>query len=224
MRYLLTSAGVTNDTVRAALDSTLPRPVAQCSALVIPTAGHWFDASIAADLVTGAHGGPFANLGWGSLGVLELTALPTIPEEAWLPRLRSTDVLLVGGGDPTYLAGWMRRSGFLDALSSLRDDVVYAGLSAGSQAVGASLGLSYNGRRLDPEGPEAPLGLVDLAIYPHLEDPEMDDTRLAAIAAWARDVPCDTYAIDDETAVVWVDGVVEVVSEGRWERIRGTRR
>jgi dipeptidase E len=219
MRYLLTSSGVTNDTIRGALDELLPRPVAACSALVIPTAGHWFAPSIAASLVTGARGGPFANLGWGSLGVLELTALPSIPEDAWLPHLRDADVLLVGGGDPTYLAGWMRRSGFLDALRDLRDDVVYAGLSAGSQAVGASLGRSYNGRMLEPLGPEAPLALVDVAIYPHFEDPEMDDTRLGAIVEWARDVPCDTYAIDDASAVVSVDGLHRVVSEGRWERI-----
>lgn len=218
MRHLLTSSGVTNPTIRAALDGLVPRPVAECSALVIPTAGHWFDASIVANLLADPPRSLTA-LGWASLGVLELAALPTIPEEAWLPRLRDVDVLLVGGGDPTYLAGWMRRSGFVDALPSLRDDVVYVGLSAGSQAVGASLGRSYNDRDLDPHGPEAPLGLVDLAIYPHLEDPEMDDTRIDAIRSWARDVPCDAYAIDDATAVVVVDGVVEVVSEGRWERI-----
>lgn len=222
MRFLLTSSGVANGTIRRALDRLLPRPLDECSALVVPTAGHWFDPGIAADLVTGARGGPLANLGWASLGVLELTALPSIPAEAWLPRLRTTDVLLVGGGDPTYLAGWMRRSGFVDALAGLRDDVVYVGSSAGSQAVGASLGRSYNDRDLDPHGPEAPLGLVDLALYPHLDDPAMEDTRLDAIRDWARDVPCDAYAIDDASALVVVDGVVEVVSEGAWERIPGT--
>ncbi len=219
MRFLLTSGGVTTPSIHDALERLLPRPIAECSALVIPTAGHWFDASIAANLLTDARGGRMTTLGWRSIGVLELTALPTIPEDAWLPRLRETDVLLVGGGDPTYLAGWMRRSGFAAALPSLGDAVVYVGLSAGSQAVGASLGSAYNDRDLDPAGPEAPLGLVDLAVYPHLEDPDMDDTRIDAIRAWAQHVPCDAYAIDDATAVVVADGAVEVVSEGRWERI-----
>lgn len=219
MRFLLTSFGVSNPSIRGALDRLLPRPLAECSALIIPTAGHWFDASIASNLLTDARGGAFTTLGWSSIGVLELTALPTIPAEAWLPRLRDTDVLLVGGGDPTYLAGWMRRSGFADALPSLGDDVVYVGLSAGSQAVGASLGRSYNDRDLDPHGPEAPLGLVDLAIYPHLDDSEMGDARIDGIRSWAHDVPCDAYAIDDATAVVVDDRRVEVVSEGHWERI-----
>src|SRR6188768_855849 len=50
------------------------------------------------------HGG----LGWKSVGLLELTALPTIGEERWAPWVRQADVLLVDGGDATYLGHWMR--------------------------------------------------------------------------------------------------------------------
>ncbi len=62
------------------------------------------------------------ELGWKSLGVLELTALPSIDEELWVPLVRETDALLVGGGDSLYLSHWMRQSGLADLLPSLRAD------------------------------------------------------------------------------------------------------
>jgi dipeptidase E len=64
------------------------------------------------------------------LGVLELTALPSIDEEQWIPMVQETDVLLVNGGDPLYLCYWMRQSGLAELLPSLR--AVHVGLSAGS--------------------------------------------------------------------------------------------
>jgi hypothetical protein len=54
------------------------------------------------------------------LGVLELTALPSINEEDWVPMVRETDVLLVNGGDPLYLCYWMRQSGLADDRGSNR--------------------------------------------------------------------------------------------------------
>ena len=67
--------------------------------------------------------------------MLELTALPSIKEEHWVPMVQETDALLVGGGDPLYLCYWMRQSGLADLLPSLRDETVYVGVSAGSMVV-----------------------------------------------------------------------------------------
>ena len=63
------------------------------------------------------------ELGWQSLGVLELTALPSIDKERWVPWVREADVLLVNGGDALYLCHWMRQSGLADLLPSLRETV-----------------------------------------------------------------------------------------------------
>lgn len=71
---------------------------------------------------------PHGELGWKSLGVPELTALPSIDEELWVPLVQETDVLLVGGGDALYLCHWMRQSGLADLFPSLRE-TVYVGLS-----------------------------------------------------------------------------------------------
>ncbi|MFJ8028607.1 Type 1 glutamine amidotransferase-like domain-containing protein [Streptomyces sp. NPDC096311] len=71
------------------------------------------------------------ELGWKSVGVLELTALPSIEEARWVSWVREADVLLVNGGDALYLCYWMRVSGLAELLPSLAD-TVYVGLSAGA--------------------------------------------------------------------------------------------
>ena len=136
MRLLLTSAGIKNRSISDALVGLLGKPFAECSALCIPTAayGHPLKPGVARGFISGQDPRtPMCELGWKSLGVLELTALPSIGEEQWVPLVRQTDVLLVGGGDALYLAHWMRQSGLADLLPSL-DDTVYVGLSGGSMA------------------------------------------------------------------------------------------
>src|SRR4249919_1311549 len=115
MRFLLTSAGVKNASIRDALVDLLGKPIAEASALCIPTAayGHPMVGPGAGPwrFIAGRSDNPMCELGWKSLGVLELTALPTIDEERWVPCVRETDVLLVAGGDAVYLCHWMRQSG-----------------------------------------------------------------------------------------------------------------
>ena len=77
---------------------------------------------------------PLCELGWKSLGVLELTALPSIQQRELVPMLRETDALLVWGGDVLYLCHGMRQSGLADHLPSLTESV-YVGVSAGSIVV-----------------------------------------------------------------------------------------
>src|SRR5215207_11240946 len=114
MKLLLTSAGVTNPTIRSALEDLLGKPISASSALCIPTAqyGHpWVGPGIKAwEFISGRSENPMVDLGWKSVGVLELTALPSIEEDSWVPLVRETDVLLVAGGDALYLCHWMRQS------------------------------------------------------------------------------------------------------------------
>lgn len=224
MKFLLTSAGISNPSISAALVDLLGKPIAESSALIVPTAVYPFagGSGSAWSAISGTAASPMSGLGWKSLGVLELTALPTIREENWVPTVRRTDALLVWGGDVLYLTHWMRRSGLADLLPSL-DDTVYVGMSGGSIAVtpyncDAEFDLQFRPDGSDmAEGAERALGLVDFTLYPHLEHPDMEDTRLANIEKWASGIPVPTYAIDDDTAITVVDGAVEVVSEGDWK-------
>jgi dipeptidase E len=216
MKFLLTSSGISNGSIQNALLDLLGKPIAESSALVIPTAAYYFSQgpSIAYRLISGKASGPLCELGWKSLGVLELTALPSIAKENWIPLVQSVDALLVGGGDPMYLCDWMRQSGFADLLASLRPETVYVGVSAGSMAVTPSFGETYNGR--STSGYRA-LSLVNFSLGPHVDHPDMPQNSMAEYKKWAAGVPVSTYAIDDQTAIKVVDGTVEVVSEGHWK-------
>ena len=157
------------------------------------------------------------ELEWGSMGVLELTALPSLDEEMWVPLVRETDALLVGGGDVLYLCHWMRESGLVDLLPSLQD-TVWVGLSSGSMVLTPQVGEEFIQWR-PPGGDVSTLGLVDFAICPHVNGDDMPGNTMAAASAWAANIDGPAYAVDDQTAFKVTDGKVEVISEGRWNLI-----
>src|SRR5689334_4068333 len=146
MRFLLTSAGIKNASIHDALVELLGKPIAECDALCIPTGlyGHpWAGPRQAWLCISGQERGtPTVGLGWKSVGVLELTALPSLDAERWEPLVRETEVLLVEGGDAAYLCHWLRASGLADLLPSL-DDTVWVGVSAGSMVMTPRVGADF---------------------------------------------------------------------------------
>ncbi len=220
MKLLLTSGGVSNDSIRAALVEMLGKPIAECSALCIPTAewGHpWCTPASAWRFVAGKTPAPMADLGWKSVGLLELTALPSIGRARWEPWVREADTLLVDGGDATYLCHWIEQSGLLD-LFPLLSDTVWVGVSAGSMVMTPRIGRDFVGWA-PRGGDDRTLGLVDFSIFPHLDHPEMPDNRLATAEKWAAGIAGPSYAIDDQTAIKVTDGAIEIVSEGHWKQL-----
>jgi dipeptidase E len=219
MKILLTSSGITNTTIHDALVDLLGKPIAESSALCIPTGVQPFPGgpSHVYGFLTGTVGGPMCALGWKSLGVLELTALPSIKNEHWVAAVEEVDALLVWGGSPLYLCYWMRQSGLADLLPSLRPDAVYVGTSGGAMVATPDFGgETYDD--IEPlTGSDEALALVDFSVFPHLERQDMPDTSLANIERWAAGLSVPAYAIDDQTAIRVVDGNVEVVSEGHWK-------
>ena len=217
MNLLLSSAGIKNTSIHDTLVDLLGKPIAESSALCIPTAayGHPLTPGVAWRFISGREARtPMCELGWKSLGVLELTALPSIDEKQWVPLVQETDVLLVGGGDALYLCHWMRESGLADLLPSLRE-TVYVGLSAGSMVMTPSIGEDFVFWK-PPTGGDETLGIVDFSICPHLAQENMPGNSMAEAERWAAGIPGPAYAIDDQTAIKVTDGAVEVVSEGHW--------
>lgn len=227
MKLLLTSAGIRNASIRQALLDLLGKPIDECKALCIPTAnyGHPMCSPEGAwRFVTGRQSAcPMVDLGWKSVGLLELTALPTIGVARWEPWVRSADVLLVEGGDALYLAHWMRESGLAALLPSL-EHAVWVGLSAGSMVMAPKVGEAFIEMKPPITGEDRALGVVDFSIFPHLDHPGFDENTMACAEQWAEEMGGPGYAIDDQTAIQVMDGTVKVISEGNWRRFGGTER
>lgn len=218
MKLLLASAGIKNKSIEKALVEMLGKPIAESNALAIPTAGYGHPSVMpehAYRFVAGLEPRtPMVELGWKSVGVLELTALPSIPRERWVGWVRDADALLANGGDALYLAHWMRESGMADLIPKL-PNTVWAGISGGSMVMTSRIGHDFVAWQ-PPGGGDKALGVVPFAIFPHLDHPDLPENTMADAERWAAtmDVPC--YALDDESAVKVVDGEVEVISEGHW--------
>lgn len=224
MKFLLTSSGITNPSIEDALVGLLGKPIAESTALIVPTGIYPFPGggANARRAIAGTAQGPLTELGWKSVGVLELTALPSIREESWVPTLRETDALLVWGGDVLYLCHWMRESGLAELLPSLTR-LVYVGVSAGSIAMtpyncDAEFDLQFVPDGSDMGvGAERALGFVDFTLIPHFAHPDRPEMTVANMRERASEFPVPMYAIDDQTAIRVVDGEVDVISEGEWE-------
>ena len=219
MKLLLTSAGIKNASIKKAVVDLLGKPIADASALCIPTAGYGHphvSPDRAWRFISGREPRcPMTELGWKSLGVLELTALPSIGRERWVRWVRDADALLVNGGDAVYLGHWMRQSGLAELLPSL-EETVWIGLSAGSMVMAPRVGEDFVESKPSITGDDITLGFVDFSIFPHLDQPDLPENTMAAAEKWAAGIGGPAYAIDDQTAIKVVDGAVEVVSEGHW--------
>lgn len=215
MKLLLTSGGVTNASIRDALTAMLGKPIAESSALFIPTALWGHPACTPTTVRSCIAGEGMCDLGWKSVGVLELTALPSIAEDRWTPWVRDADALLVEGGEATYLRHWIFQSGLADLLPSLHD-TVWVGVSAGSMVMTPRIGSEFVAWAAG-DGSDTTLGVVDFSIFPHLDYPGWESNTLDRARQWATKIPGPAYAIDEQTAIAVVDGEVEVISEGHWE-------
>ncbi|MEP6755645.1 MAG: Type 1 glutamine amidotransferase-like domain-containing protein [Chthonomonadales bacterium] len=238
MKLLLTSGGIKNGSLESALVELLGKPICESNALIVLTGIYPFlgGGGMAMQAINGRFASSLSGLGWKSLGLLELTALPSVNRDAWVPTVQETDAILVWGGDPLYLSHWMRQSGMADLLPSL--NAVYVGVSAGSIATATTFGETYLPA---PTHSAVPItteqvifesstgememtfitahgaGLVDFAVIPHFKNENHQEASLVNAEKWASMLPVPTYAIDDQTGIKVIDGVVEVVSEGEWK-------
>ncbi len=216
MKLLLTSGGITNQSIKNELINLLTKPIEQSNALCISTSSYALKegARLAYEFYAGKSITPMAELGWKSVGILELSILPHIDKSIWLNQLKNTDVLLVNGGDPLFLNHWMDQSGLLNEIKNL--NIVYVGLSAGSMIMTPRIGNDFVNWQ-QPSGNDLTQNLVNFSIFPHLNHPMLPGNNLEAATKWSKDIKTLCYAIDEDTAISVKDNKVKIISEGTYK-------
>jgi dipeptidase E len=229
VKLLLTSNGLTNKSIKQALETLVGKPRSTIKIAFIPTAAfmeklddHEARDWLADDMERVKQFGSF----------FDVVSLADVTTSELIKRLSYVDVIFVGGGNPFYLSYWMEKSGLFAALPKLLESKVYAGLSAGSMIVTDSLGtaacaIKYPDyfktkqfAKLGPKGRSAgkTAQLVDFVIRPHYTNKTFPHIKGDYLEALAKDIPLPIYALDDESALSVIDGQVAVISEGTWKR------
>lgn len=235
MKLLLTSAGITNNSIAQALRDLLGKPTGESKIIIVPTGQNPVQGDkswvIEEDLL-----GP-QKLGWRQISIIDLAAVSSLDKNLWWPQFEEADVILVGGGNSLYLSFWLQKSGIYDVLPAWLESKVYVGISAGSIVATeslntASLILYLQDKLKDDEydelGPKGQsssktLKLVDFVFRPHLNSPKFPKIREHLLENVAKKFSVPMYAVDDQTALKIVDGNVEVVSEGKWRLFEPVR-
>src|SRR3989338_9277042 len=213
MKLLLTSSGLANKSIIAALFELVGKPAGETNVVFIPTAADAEEDDkswLIKDLVN------IKNQNFKQIDIVDIAALP---KEAWQPRLEHADILFFGGGHTRHLIHWFKKSGLADILPELLKTRVYVGISAGSIATGPSLALSSSTDAPFDYNDDIPydgrgLHVVNFHVRPHFNSPDFPKERLEYLREKAKEVSEAIYCLDDQSALKVIDDNVEIVSEG----------
>lgn len=227
MNLLLTSAGITNNTLRNELVDLLDQPIEESKVILLATAIYGEDEG---DSFLWLEMEQIHSLGWQRFGVLEMSTFDTLPQGKWMPQLQEADCIILGGGNGWYLSYWLVKTGLISVLPELaRQGAVLMGISAGSAMLTKELQidevfLAQTGLYHDPDfgetsfsgaGAAQTMQLVNIMFRPHLNSPNWPQARLENFEETAMRYNVPTYAIDDSSAIkVKDDKLVGFVGEG----------
>jgi len=224
MKLLLTSGGITNDTLAKELEGLTGKPFNELRIAFIPSA---------------AFGDPSDDKWWliddmsrlkNRGAKVAIVSLADCTSEEISAQLEVADVIFVGGGQTFYLSWLMEQKGLFELLPKLLESKVYAGISAGSMIMTPKLlTVSFAIRRpgiseeeLEELGPEGrslarTFGMVDFMVRPHMNGEEkFKDITPEMVQRAVNDTDTPAYMLDDNCAVRVIDDEVTVVGEGSW--------
>ncbi|MFA6194693.1 MAG: Type 1 glutamine amidotransferase-like domain-containing protein [Patescibacteria group bacterium] len=218
MKLLLTSNGLSNQSIAKALFELVGRPASETTIVFIPTAMNvargskeWFINDL-------------YNIKKQGCKFIDIVDISALPEDAWKPRIEAGDVLFFSGGHSSHLMRWLKESGLAELLPELLKTRVYAGISAGSAVATPTLVLSDGDKKAYYEEKfgyrsEEALHFVDFYVCPHFNSPKHLSARKEYIEPIARETGKTFYALDDESALKIVDDKIEVITEGEYLKL-----
>lgn len=217
MKLLLTSAGISNNSIKESLLGLVGKKPEEISLVFIPTASNveTGDKSwLINDYIN------IKNLNLRSINIVDISAVSI---DIWEPQIIQADVILLGGGNTFYLMEWLNKSSLKEMLPELLKTKVYVGISAGSMVLSKDLLLNIT-QKLYKEDLEKTnnvdgAGLVDFYILPHYSNkPSKLRTKDTVLNA-TQDIKNKIYAIDDNSAIEFIDGNIKIISEGEFLEI-----
>jgi len=211
MRLLLTSQGLTNQTLIDCCEELLGAPLIESKICFIPTAANPTpgDKSWVSDEIKK----------WDSLvKQIDIVDIAAHKKSDWLPKLQSCDLIFVNGGNTTYLMEQVKTSGLKEEIPELLDSRVYVGLSAGSYIACPDIRFNTDNVEYVLNG----LNLVDFGLQVHMNNPKFSaiaTTKTAKQRFVDKDAPYTVYFLDDNSAVKVTDDHIEIVGEGHWLKL-----
>jgi len=210
MKLLLTSAGLSNQTLVNAFNKLVDIPSEKIHIAFIPTAAN-VEVGDKDWLIN-----DYANLKKQNY-IVDIVDISALPKKIWLPRIKDANVIFVGGGNTFHLMYWFEKSGLKELLPELIKTRVYAGISVGSCITGPTIYNSVQnlfGEKYELKIKKG-LNLVNIQIIPHLNSDYFPKIREENLEIASKNLTEPVYAIDDDSAVI-VDGdKIEIVSEGK---------
>lgn len=216
MKLLLTSAGLTNNTLVQALKDLVEKPFSDLNVTYIPTAANVEDVDkwwVVEDMQR------VQQLGWKYFDIVDFSA---VPKDIWLPRLERADVVVVGGGSSYHLMHAIESLDNKEDFINLLQRKVYVGISSGSMITAQIAQFGWDEEFYGIQTPVKignGLKFVDFYIMPHWGEEDFSKVTKENIAKIAKQIASPVYLIDNQTAIMIVDNKLTVVSEGTWQKI-----
>ncbi len=214
MKLLLTSSGLTNNSIARALFELTGKRPQNTTVTYIPTASN-VEPGDKDWLIT-----DLMNLKKQNFKSIEITDISAVDAKIWKPSLERADVLFFEGGNTYHLMRWLNKSGLSEMLPDLLKNKVYVGVSAGSMVTNPDLSLKlsqviYEEDMLETDELKG-LHFVDFYFLPHLNSKYFRKMRRENIEKFGNNISRPIYALDDNCALKIVDDEIEVISEGEW--------
>jgi len=223
MKFLLTSAWITNKSISNTLQDLVQKSINDTKLLFIITASNvekWDKSWLIDELIN------LKKLWFKSIDITDISA---VDKNIWKPKFEESDVLYFLWWSVFHLIKWINDSWLRNLLQDYLKTKVYVWSSSWSMVTTRNLDLKkfqllYNENDyliIDKKFEDNTEGLdfVDFQILPHYNDPYFNKIEKWYLNEMYKNSLEKIYVLDDNSALKIVDWKIEVVSEWEWIEI-----